>query len=431
MSILAIFILIFLSSALIVIAFKWLQLKKKYSPLIDMESELNKLNKSKLNIEDEIKHSNIRFEQIQNDIKSLEKEHALLFDDIDVAQAGLIKLKYDFKTSKEYEVKLDDIREKQKLLIKAGRALVCSIEWTVGNSKAEGKKMINRLIKLGLNSFNAQCDNIILNVKYTNFDRSKEKLIKLEESIEKLLEVNRCKITSDFFNLKMEELELVFEYQEKLYEEKEEQKRIRIQMQEEEKVRKEIERAKLEAEKEELYYEKALDKAKKDLEKKKDSEKESYMLKIQELEQQLKDAHEKKERAQSMAEQTKRGHVYIISNIGSFGEKVFKIGMTRRLDPMDRVDELGDASVPFDFDVHAMIFSEDAPDLEKQLHNLFTEKRTNQINLRKEFFNVTIDEIESACKGITKNLKLTKRAEAKDYYQTLEKIKTLTKKTAA
>jgi hypothetical protein len=369
-------------------------------------------------------------EQLIRDIDSFKKQLAHFSDEIDLRQSGVVKLEYDFGTSEAFAEKLEEIRSRQKELVKNKDAIKCDKEWTVGGSKAEGKKMMDRLIKLGLNAFNYQCDNIILNVKYNNYDKSKEKIIKLQETIEKLLEVNECYVNKEYIKLKFQELDLAFGYQEKLYEEKEEQKRIRAQMQEEEKVRKEIEKAKLDAEKEEQYYEKALDKARKELEKKQGEEFEQLQAKIRDMEQQLQEAHEKKERALSMAEQTKRGHVYIISNIGSFGENVLKIGMTRRLDPMERIYELGDASVPFEFDVHAMIFSEDAPDLEKKLHSHFTEKRTNQVNIRKEFFNISISEIEKVCSEMKLKVELTKAAEAREYYQTLEKLKEIDKKAA-
>jgi len=369
-------------------------------------------------------------EQLIFDIDTFKTQLSHFSDEVDLRQSGVVKLEYDFGTSEAFADKLEEIRNRQKELVKNKDAIKCDKEWTVGGSKAEGKKMMDRLIKLGLNAFNYQCDNIILNVKYNNYDKSKEKIIKLQETIEKLLEVNECYVNRDYIKLKFEELELAFGYQEKLYEEKEEQKRIRAQMQEEEKVRKEIEKAKLDAEKEEQYYEKALDKARKELEKKQGEEFEQLQAKIRDMEQQLQEAHEKKQRALSMAEQTKRGHVYIISNIGSFGENVLKIGMTRRLEPMERIYELGDASVPFEFDVHGMIFSEDAPELEKKLHNYFTEKRTNQVNLRKEFFNISISEIERVCSEMKLKVELTKAAEAREYYQTLEKIKEHTKKAA-
>jgi hypothetical protein len=147
---------------------------------------------------------------------------------------------------------------------------------------------------------------------------------------------------------------------------------------------------------------------------------------ITKLEQELKEAQERKERALSMAQQTKRGHVYVISNIGSFGQNVFKIGMTRRLEPTDRVKELGDASVPFQFDIHAMIFSEDAPKLENELHKAFTSHKVNMLNYRKEFFNVTIDEIEQKVKETGLDAEIIKLPEAMEYRETvaiLEKLK--------
>ena len=127
------------------------------------------------------------------------------------------------------------------------------------------------------------------------------------------------------------------------------------------------------------------------------------------------------------AANARAGYVYIISNVGSFGENVYKIGMTRRLEPMDRVDELGDASVPFNFDVHAMIFSDDAPSLEAALHKAFEDRKVNMINTRREFFNVTLDEIEEVVKkNYDKTVEFTRLAPAEQYRESLkikEKLK--------
>ncbi len=139
------------------------------------------------------------------------------------------------------------------------------------------------------------------------------------------------------------------------------------------------------------------------------------MESIKKLKEDLEDAHSKNERAKSMAQQTKSGHVYVISNIGSFGEDVYKIGMTRRLEPLDRVKELGDASIPFIFDVHAMMYSEDAPALENTLHKIFDKKRVNLVNSRKEFFKITLEEIEEETKKISKDIEFIKTIEARDY----------------
>lgn len=230
---------------------------------------------------------------------------------------------------------------------------------------------------------------------------------------------HKITVSKEYSDLKLQELHLEFELQEKLYQEKEEQRKTREQMREEEKAQREIEKARKDAEDEEERNEKALQKAKAEVEKAKGQELERLTEKIKLLEENLQKAHEMKERAISRAQLTKSGHVYIISNIGSFGETVYKIGMTRRLDPMDRIDELGDASVPFDFDVHGMIYSENAPELEGILHKKIESKRVNLVNQRAEFFNTTIDEIEAIVKGLSLNIQLTKIAEAKEYRETL------------
>ncbi|GAA68150.1 GIY-YIG nuclease family protein [Pseudoalteromonas sp. BSi20429] len=161
-------------------------------------------------------------------------------------------------------------------------------------------------------------------------------------------------------------------------------------------------------------------KAREELSTANDEQRADYEAKLLDLEKQLKEAEDKGQRAMSMAQQTRRGHVYVISNVGSFGEEVFKIGMTRRLEPMDRVKELGDASVPFSFDVHAMIFSEDAPSLEKELHRRFDIYSVNKINSRKEFFKTTISEVKKAVEGNgIKDVHWTLKAEASEYRESL------------
>jgi len=162
-----------------------------------------------------------------------------------------------------------------------------------------------------------------------------------------------------------------------------------------------------------------LEKAREELSKSTEEDRQMAEAKIADLEKQIAEAAEKEERAKSMAETTRRGHVYVISNIGSFGEDVFKIGLTRRLEPLDRVKELGDASVPFPFDVHAIIYAENAPALETDLHRRFTHKRVNAVNLRKEFFRVDLNSIKNAVEelaGSEADFKTTILAE--EYHET-------------
>ncbi len=191
-------------------------------------------------------------------------------------------------------------------------------------------------------------------------------------------------------------------------------------MVEEEKVRREIEREKAKIEKEEHQFKNEVSKLMKYLQKASDIEKQLYIDKINELEDKIKLLEKDKENILQREQNTRAGFVYIISNIGSFGENIYKIGMTRRLEPMDRVKELGDASVPFEFDVHAMIFSEDAPRLENTLHETFRKNQVNKVNNRKEFFNVSLDDIEKVVKeNHNATVTFTKLAKAEQYRESL------------
>jgi hypothetical protein len=314
-------------------------------------------------------------------------------------------------------------------LIKDKRAAVCSIEWTVNGSKSEGKKQINQTLKLMLRAFNGECDAAVSKVKYNNVYVMESRIKKAYEAVNSLAQVQQCSIAAEYLNLKLQELYLAHEYQDKVQQEKEEQRAIREQMREEEIARRELEKAQQDAEREEKRYEDALAKARAEVAVAEGAKQAKLNSQIAELEKRLAEAQAQKERAISRAQMTRSGHVYIISNIGSFGENIYKIGMTRRLDPMDRVRELGDASVPFAFDVHAIIYCDDAPALESALHRLFAARRVNMINERKEFFRVHIDEIETVVLKHHGTFELTKVAEAREYQQTMAKRRELGQKT--
>lgn len=192
-------------------------------------------------------------------------------------------------------------------------------------------------------------------------------------------------------------------------------------MRDEEVARRELERAKLDAEREERRTEDALAKAREEVLRSTGAEQERLLARMRELEQKLAEVQER-ERAISQAQLTKAGHVNVISNIGSFGDEIFKIGMTRPLVPQDRIDELGDASVPFEFDVHAIISTTDAPSLENALHKMFHRRRVNRINQRKEFFRVSLEEIEATVRAHHGEFELTRLAEAAEYRKTLALI---------
>lgn len=332
---------------------------------------------------------------------------------------GFYNPKYNLENSEQYKEQLDFIRQKQKQMVK-DKTAVTYIDWKVNNSTSEGRKMTNDMIKLTLRAFNLETDNVILKVKFNNIQASEKRLNSSFDTINKLGKVTKVKITNQYLQLKFQELYLAFEYEKKKQEEKEEQLRIKEEMREKAKVEKELEVAKRKIEKEETHFNNAISDIKTKLEKASDKEKESLLKKLEELECKIKEIKETKKDIENREQNTRAGYVYIISNIGSFGENVYKIGMTRRLEPMDRVSELSSASVPFPFDVHAMIFSEDAPTLENTLHKEFDNRRVNKINQRKEFFEVSLSEIEKIVKEKhNKVVEFTKLAQAEEYRRSL------------
>lgn len=327
---------------------------------------------------------------------------------------------YLYETSTRYAEEIKDIRQQQKDMIKDKTAIAFPETTVISNDKSFNKKILNGQVKLMLTAFNIECDMLIGKLSPSSFGRTLERIEKLANNLEKSGATLECGFDIDYIELKFEECKLQYQYTLKKQEEIAEQKLIKEQIREEQRAIKEFEKAVADAEKEEKMYRNLLDKAQKELAQATDQERSEMEQRIAILEQQLAEAEAKEERAKSMAEQTRKGHVYVISNIGSFGEDVYKIGLTRRLEPMDRVKELGDASVPFPFDVHAMIYTDDAPTLETALHREFRSQRVNAVNLRKEFFNVDLEEIKDAVEkiaGVEAEFKMTALAE--DYYESL------------
>ncbi|MBE6846398.1 MAG: DUF4041 domain-containing protein [Ruminococcus sp.] len=258
--------------------------------------------------------------------------------------------------------------------------------------------MSNDIAKLLMRAFNVECDELISKVKYNNFETYVKRIEKSFNAINKYGKIMYISINGVYMNNKIKELTLAHEYAIKKQQEKEEQKEIKARMREEAKLQKEIEEERKKLEKEQTHYQNALAKLNAQLEKASENEKAELLSKKEELLGKIEDT-EKAIKDVDYREANKRaGYVYVISNIGAFGENVYKIGMTRRLDPMERVYELGDASVPFNFDVHAMIFSDDAPKLESALHKAFEDKKVNMVNHRREFFKVSLDEIKKVIK---------------------------------
>jgi len=404
--------------------------QEKYKPITDLGEEISKrtieFTKEVEDYQNQISESKEKLSSLKekylkakNVFEDLSHQNNLLKDSLEIAEFGVYEPHFDFDTSEKYKEKLIQNKEEQKQLIKDESAAICNTPWTVDGSRKKGEIMERKAIKLTLRAFNGECDSLISKVKWNNIEQSEKRIEKTFGAINKLNTSQNIHIQERFLQLKIDELRLTHEYELKKYEEKEEQRRIREQMREEEKARRDFEKAQKEAEKEEKILQQAMKKAQEEISKASEEERAKYEAQLLELQEKLKVAEEKNQRAISMAQQTKSGHVYVISNIGSFGKNIYKIGMTRRLEPLDRVKELGDASVPFRFDVHAMIYSKNAPELENQLHKAFNKNRLNYVNLRREYFDISLDEIEKVVQENHGEIEFIKEPEAKEYRESL------------
>lgn len=333
---------------------------------------------------------------------------------------GIYSRVHDFESPRQYINALEANAAKQKDMIKAGRACTCAIEWTVDGSVAKGAKMLKEQTTLMLRAFNGEADAAISKCKPSNFASIRSRIEKAYDALNKTGQTKQLKISPEFLKLKLDELILVHECERAKEAEKERQKEIRDRLREEEKAAREIETARKSAEKEEQTKLKALEDARRLLAEEHGMHNAKLESLVQKLENELKEAIDRKSKAIARAQLTKSGHVYILSNIGTMGEGVYKIGMTRRFEPLDRVRELGDASVPFPFDVHALIYTDDAPKLEHALHCHFAERRLNLSNTRKEYFRVTLEEVHAAIKTYFGDITIRKDHEALQFRESLD-----------
>lgn len=345
----------------------------------------------------------------------LASEVALFDERLAFAEMGVYEPHFDFTDSEQFKDAIDRVRAEQKAMVSAKTASICTTNWTVDGSKSKGQTMTGRNIRLTLRAFNNECDAAIANVRWNNANAMVKRIGYAREQIDKLNASNAVTITEAYYQAKLKELRLTHEYREKQKEEREERAEAARAAREEQKLIREME----EAEREEAKYQKLLEKAKTEALGAHGAKLEAYSQQIEILERDLAEAHAKVERAQAMAEMTRSGYVYIISNMGAFGPDMVKIGLTRRLDPTDRVRELGDASVPFFFDTHAIIYSDEAPALERALHTEFAKQRVNATNMRKEFFRVSLDQVEEAVTRLAPGASFFRDIEAQEYRETM------------
>lgn len=403
------------------------RLKKMLTPemqnAINLQQHIENLQNQENIINQSIVSKNNEINQLNKQINSLKSQIVVMDDEILFQDFALYKPKYDLCNSDEYKECLKNIREQQKLLIKNNNAVSGDMSWTVNGSQSQGNKMVKDMQKLLLRAFNSECDEVIGKVKYNNIEASEKRIRTSCDSISKLGKMMHIVITKPYYDLKIQELYLAFEYQQKKQEEKEAMKEARAEMREAAKLQKEIEEQRKKIEKEQTHYQTAYQKLLKQLEENPNDA--DLLNKKSEIEQNLEDIEKAIKDVDYREANQRAGYVYVISNVGAFGENVYKIGMTRRLDPQDRVDELGDASVPFNFDVHAMIFSDDAPALENALHKAFENRKVNMVNQRREFFNVTLNEIKEVVrKNYDKTVEFVDYPDAQQYRES-QKIKGL------
>jgi predicted nuclease with TOPRIM domain len=371
-----------------------------YLVLPDLDAEIHKR-------QDTIK-------QYSHEILAIEEKLSLLDGYYSDYFYGAFHASFKFEHIIKYKQALDLVEYEQKKLQKTNQDFICN------NQELQNSPIFKSIKTLALSYINSEVTRLIDRATPQNFQSSCDKLNKLYNFMSVTLSSLNCSIGSNYFSLFAKKMEVSVAYEEEQDRIKAEQKEIKAMLKEEEDARLEAEELLEKSEQEEKKYNDLISKALSEFEVANDIEKRKLETEIEQLKIKLSTAHEATIRATSLAQITRAGHVYIISNIGSFGENIFKIGLTRRENPLDRVKELGDASVPFSFDIHALIKVDDAPKLESELHKAFEERRINKLNRRKEFFNVSIDEIERVCSEKGLQFKITKIAEAFEYYSTVQ-----------
>ena len=340
----------------------------------------------------ELDQLSARKQHLNQEIEELEKQLVNTTDSQILQEVGIYQYQHPLQNSVEYKALLDKIDEQTKALIKSNKAVTAITSWTVNGSAKEGQKMVKEVSKLMLRAFAAEADNCIRTLKPGNRVAMSDRLSKTRETIAKLGKSMQIQISDEFHKLKISEINTTADFLKKKEEEKEAEKEIKAQLREEEKVAKEIaaEKAKLEKERQKIVT------ALKQMQESSGAKDDKYLEGVQEMQATLESIDSGLTGLTERAANTKAGHVYVISNVGAFGARVIKIGMTRRMDPEDRVKELSDASVPFKYGVHALFFSNNAAGLETALHQKFTEQRVNLVNKRREFFYVTPAQVRDA-----------------------------------
>ena len=387
---------------------------------LDEEYE-NKRKEKEVSLNNELKRTEDNLSKAKEDLRNVKKDLVRAEDDVEMQEYGLYEPRYNFIHAVDYKERLDAVRKQQKQMIKDKTAAIGLTTWTVDGSEAKGRALTNANVKQILRSFNNESTVLISKVKHSNIDNIENRIRKTFDSLNSLYKRENVELTRGYLNLKLDELHLAYEYEVKKQEEKEELREAREREREEKKLQKELEREKKKFERENETISSEIEEVKAKMAQAAADEKAKLEAEIAKLQAALDKNNEEVRKINEWKEKPGAGYVYIISNIGSFGEGIFKIGVTRRDNPEERIRELSSASVPFRFDTHVFIFSKNAYDLESSLHERFNDKRVNKVNMRKEFFRISIDDVKQIVeenKGQVHSF--VEHPDAEEYYDTLK-----------
>jgi uncharacterized small protein (DUF1192 family) len=352
-----------------------------------------------------------RQEALEGRVAKLGEQVVVTEETAILQEVGVYEYRHPLTDAVAYQVELKRLKDLIKVMaLRDGGAVLANTDWTVNGSAPKGRAMVRDYSKLVLRAYNAEADNLVRALKPYKLESAIERLTKIAATISRLGKTMDIRISDPYHGLRVEELELTADYLEKRAEEKERERSERERLREEHKVQEELARERARLEKEHQHYVNVLAR----------------------YEEQ--DAHEAIERTRASLATIKNaiqavdyrvanvraGYVYVISNVGAFGDGMVKIGLTRRLDPTERVRELGDASVPFKYDTHALVFSDDAVGLESELHARLADRRVNRVNRRREFFYITPLEVKTVLLELAGALlEYTETAEAVEYRQSV------------
>lgn len=424
-----------LTGALVQIQIEKSQLKKKlrkYDTLTTKEDYEQQLDANIILKQDEVANLENQKEALNNEIKNIQKKIAVLESNHYLLSVDPYEFQYDFIASDDYLIQLNKIKTDQEQMKKKNLAYFCTADWSLQDSKKKGKNMTQDILKLMEISFEQECKSAIKEVNHQNIKRLEQKIEISFKKINNLAATINCKISEKYLILKKRELYLKYEFEQKKQEEQQRAQERRQQINQEKKERDESEKARREADEakqRQIRHQQELEKVRQEIEKAEVEKRQQLELKVQELEQKINKDRSDEEKAILRLNRVKSGNIYVISNIGSLGADIYRICMTRAKDTEKYVTEMN-PYVPFPFDIHLEIFSEDVSEDIKLLHQRFQDRRVNLVNERREFFKVSFDEIFDAVQDIKQarnlvidNEKIGKLPQACEFYHTIAKRK--------